>query len=174
MRIRTAPSIDEEGFNSFNLEPESELESKLMESVEKAVKLSADIANESRDVMTQTPDEWMSGINGESLPKILIDEQFLIFFIESNLLSDLSLSKSFAFIGNNDAISVGGLSADSADGLEASPGALRRSSVFRYQINIVTACQLIAYIYENRVRFYCFLVFNRFPYISFSCSTMKF
>jgi hypothetical protein len=63
-RIPAVPSIDEHGsVNSHTIEPSPE-EQRLIEAVEQAVKISAEIAVDSKDEMTQTPDEWMQGING--------------------------------------------------------------------------------------------------------------
>lgn len=73
------------------------------------------------------------------------------FGIENNLLSHLSVSQSFAINKSYSAdFTLAG--SESRDSIDLSAGLMngRRGSIAKYQINSITASQLIAYIYENR------------------------
>lgn len=151
------PSIDENGpaFNSHTLEP-SEDEKKLIAHLEEVVKVTSEIANEKKDEMTQTPDEWMLGISGKSLA--LRDALFFsmygglrTFIVEGNLLTELSLSQSFA-INKSHSTDFTLAASESRDSVDLTSGLMngRRGSIAKYQLNSLTASQLVSYIYENR------------------------
>lgn len=65
-KIPNTASIDEgaPAFNSHTLEPTSEADLQMIARLEEVVKVTTEIANEKKDEMTQTPDEWMLGVSG--------------------------------------------------------------------------------------------------------------